>query len=339
MTSKDLRAVLTATASHLPSERLTNEMLAEAMPEFDAAKVESSTGVVSRRVAAAEEFTSDLAMQAARNLFDEDPSRREGIDFMILVTSTPDYLIPSTAAIVQDGLELPTSVGAVDVCLACSGYTYALTLASGLLESDRAKKVLILTADRYSPYVELGAAGVRALFGDAGTATIVEQAPAGSDLPGGRVGVCGYGTDGAGYRHLIAPTSACRGVVGAETTELAKPTLEMNGSQVFDFTLRVIPGFIRETLAANELALDEIDVFVFHQANAFMLNHLRRRLRIPEEKFVLYISDTGNTGASTIPLALDVASRDGRIQPGNRVLLVGFGTGFSWSSTVLEYGS
>ena len=200
-----------------------------------------------------------------------------------MVTVTPDYLIPSTGAIIQSRLELPTSVGAIDICLACSGYPYALNVAGGMLESRRASKVLLLTADRFSAYLEYGYQGVKALFGDAGTATLIERAEPDEEHPGGSIGACRYGTDGSGYRHLIAPTSACKGVAEVEETQFPKPTLEMNGSHVFDFTMRVVPGHIQDILDAGGLTLDEVDVFVFHQANLFMLNHLRRRLKIPEE--------------------------------------------------------
>lgn len=327
-------AVLTGLASYLPEERLTNEMLAEEFPDLDPKKIEVKTGIANRRRATDGVYTSDLAMLAANNLFALDPGHKEGIDFLILVTVSPDYLVPGTAALIQSGLELPSSVGAVDLQMACAGYTYALGMASAMIESGRASKILLITADRYTPYGDRGVQGVKSIFGDAATATLLERS---DNAKGGVVGASCYGTDGTGARNLIIPTSGMKGILGDETNDVGRPTLEMDGAEVFNFTLRVIPGHVQESLDASGVEIDDIDLFIFHQANAFMLNHLRRRMKIPEEKFVLFINDVGNTGASTIPLALESAMKDGRVQPGSRVLLVGFGTGYSWSSALVEY--
>jgi 3-oxoacyl-[acyl-carrier-protein] synthase-3 len=333
-----LRAALAAVASYLPEGRLTNEMLVEEFPDWTAEKIESKTGIRSRHVAAADEFTSDLAVKAAERLFAQPAVDRDEVDFIIMVTASPDYILPFTAGAVQAALGLPTSVGGIDIGLACSGYTYALAVAAGLVESGRARNVLLLTGDRYSAFTDEALPGSKTLFGDAATASLVSAVDSdGGGAHGlGLIGATRYGTDGSGGKNLVIPTSGLKGFVGSETTNASKPTLEMDGAQVFDFSLRVVPGFLRQFLADNQLGIEDIDLFVFHQANLFMLNHLRRRLRIPEERFAIHIADVGNTISSTIPLVLEHAREEGRIDPGKRALLLGFGAGYSWSVALLE---
>jgi 3-oxoacyl-[acyl-carrier-protein] synthase-3 len=255
-----------------------------------------------------------------------------------MVTASPDYILPFTAGAVQAALGLPTSVGGIDIGLACSGYTYALAVAAGLVESGRARNVLLLTGDRYSAFTDEALPGTKTLFGDGATASFIRAVdPDGGEPLGlGLIGATRYGTDGSGGKHLLVPTSGLKGFLGSETAAASKPTIEMDGAQVFDFSLRVIPGFLKQFLADSQLGIDDIDLFVFHQASLFMLNHLRRRLRIPEERFAVYIADLGNTISSTIPLALEDALRAGRVGPGKRALLIGFGAGFSWSLALLE---
>ena len=335
---KGKRAALTAIASHLPEERRTNEMLAEEFSDWTAEKLTEKTGIEARRISEPDQFTSDLAILAAERLFAQDPGHRDGIDFVLLVTVTPDYLSPGTSVLVQDKLGLPQSVGALDVLWGCAGYPYALTLGAGLIESGRARKVLILTADRLHTFVDEGEVGVKALMGDAATASLLESVEEGEDASRAiaLLGACSYGTDGSGAQQLWLPTSGLRGFTGDEVREVSKPTMEMDGAAVFHFTLRVIPKYIRESLDEAGLTMEDVDLFVFHQANRFMLDHLRRRLKIPEERFVYYLAESGNTACNTVPLALDHAIREGRVKPGGRVFLVAFGTGWSWSSMLLE---
>jgi 3-oxoacyl-[acyl-carrier-protein] synthase III len=341
MSRTGLRARLVAVASHVPEGKLTNAMLEREFPDWPAAKIEELTGIRSRNVAAPDEYTSDLAVSAAEKLFAErTDQRREDVDFLILVTVSPDYLMPFTAAIVQKRLGLSSNVGALDTTLACSGFVYGLVLAAGLLESGRAKKVLLLTADRFTTWTAAADRSVKALMGDAGTAALLEavdDAEASSPGKGGLVGPAEVGTDGVGAAHLRIPTSAVKGFTGAERTDRALPCFEMNGPEVFNFTLTRVSQHLKGFLKQHGLAVEDVSLFVFHQANLFMLNHLRKRLGIAEERFAVHIAEVGNTSASTIPLALDVALRAGRIAPGSRVVLVGFGVGYSWGSVLLEY--
>ena len=335
MTSLSSQAALTALATYLPDGQLTNEMLEREFPNWPASKILAKTGIASRHIAAPDEFASEMGAAAAKRIFAEDAQARDGIDFVIFVTVTPDYLVPCTASRVHDLLELPKTVGSIDLVQGCSGFPYGLSMASALVESGRARKVLLITATRLSTFTEEASHGTKTLFGDAAAACLVES----FDGQPGRavVRASSFGTDGSGGRDIIVPTSGVRGFAGVEASDTTKPIVEMNGPKVFEFALRVVPGHIREFLQQSELTTEDVDLFVFHQANEFMLEHLRRRLKIPKEKFAVRTSDVGNTVESSIPLALEPILRDRGIPAGGRVLLVAFGTGYSWASVLLEY--
>jgi 3-oxoacyl-[acyl-carrier-protein] synthase-3 len=207
-----------------------------------------------------------------------------------------------------------------------------------MIESGRCRKILFLTADRFTSCTETASSGVRTIFGDGATANLIEVVPDSAPATGGLIGASVVGTDGSGARKLITPTSGARGWVGAEKDD-GRPAFEMVGSDVFNFTLREIGPHILDFLGDQGLGVEDIDLFVFHQANLFMLEHLRRRLKISEEQFVVHIAEVGNTVSSTIPLALEECLAQGRVKPGAKVLLCGFGVGFSWGSVLLEYPS
>lgn len=341
MSGSGSQAVLSAIASYLPEGRLSNADLAERFPDCTADEIKKDTGIESRCVVADDEFTSDLAVKAAQKLFALDERRREGIDVLILVTVSPDYIIPCTAPLVQHALGLPQETAAFDISLGCSGYTYGLNQAAALIESGRARKVLLITADRMSAYGTHAGRDIQTLFGDAGTASLIEASPTDADeqsrVSGGVIGDGKFGTDGAGAIHLWSPTSGVRGFTGNQQRDVPAATLEMNGLEVFTFSLRVVGKHVTEFLAGQGLNIDDVDLFVFHQANLFMIEHLRRRLKIASERFVVRIAEVGNTVSSTIPLALGQALEQGKVKAGDRVLLVGFGVGYSWGSVLLRY--
>ncbi len=341
--------MLAALASYLPEGRLTNAELVDRFGQGDAAQISEDTGIDSRCIAADGEFTSDMAARAAEALFAQRPSYRELIDTLILVTVTPDFAMPATAPLVQHALGLGKDIAAYDISLGCSGYPYALHQVAALIESGRARKVLLITADRMTVYTSHAGQDIQTLFGDAATASLIVASDLGDpgehdgpDVPGGGAlgGVIGegrFGSDGSGADRLWVPTSGTRGFAGQLTREVPSPTLEMNGIDVFAFTLRVVGKHVQQFLESQGLAVDDIDLFVFHQANRFMIEHLRRRLKIDEERFAVHIAKVGNTVSSTIPLALEQALADGAVKAGQRVLLVGFGVGYSWGSVLLDY--
>lgn len=335
-----MAARISAVDYYLPEAVLTNEDLASDFPEWSVDKISSKTGIERRHISGPNEFSSDLAIAAARRLFASQGIAPESIDYLILCTQSPDYYLPSTSAIVQDALGIPTSAGATDITLGCSGYVYAMGLAKGLIETGQAARVLVLTADTYTKFINPADKTVRTIFGDGAAATLVTDD--GSD---DSITAMTYGTDGAGAKSLIVPSGGLRegaalqpkADVAARELEPSGYDLYMDGPDIFNFTLRVVPDTVVQILEKARLEQDDIDLFVFHQANAFMLEHLRKKLKVPAEKFVVSLAESGNTVSSTIPIALTNAEREGRLQRGMRVMLLGFGVGLSWGGLVTRW--
>ena len=334
-----MHARLTAIEYYLPEKILSTRDLSTEFPEWSVEKIDDKTGISQRHIARPEECASDLAVAAARKLFDSGACRPEEIDFVLLCTQSPDYFLPTTACLVQDRLGIPTTAGALDFNLGCSGFVYGLGLAEGLIASGQATRVLLLTAETYSKFLHPRDKSVRTLFGDAAAATLL----VGSEQP--YVGPFVYGTDGAGAPNLIVPAGGMRRARTAETaiaTEddsenvRSQDNLFMAGGEIFNFTLSAVPKSIHALLEKAQVSFEGIDLFVFHQANRFMLDHLRKRMKIPIEKFQVSMAHCGNTVSSTIPIALKEALREGRLKEGCTVMLVGFGVGYSWGATLLR---
>jgi 3-oxoacyl-[acyl-carrier-protein] synthase-3 len=326
-----MEAILRALEYHLPEQVLNNDQLAREFA-WPVGKIEAKTGIVERRLAAPGECASDLAVQAARRIFQSGVSPQD-VDYLLFCTQSPDYPLPTTACVLQHRLGIPARAGAVDFNLGCSGYVYGLSLAKGLIESGQVRNVLFLTGDTYSKYLDPQDRGVRTLFGDGASASwIVGQPAAGQAVPA--LGPVVFGTDGAGAENLIVRKGATRH--GERSTD-RDSYLVMRGGEIFAFTLRAVPEAVRRLLEQAGLALTDVDWFVFHQANKYMLDALRQKIGIPEEKFVIDMSDCGNTVSSTIPIALKRGVVAGKIRPGHRVMLVGFGVGYSWGALMLRW--
>ncbi|MET0322758.1 MAG: ketoacyl-ACP synthase III [Duganella sp.] len=331
-------ARIEAVAWHVPETVLTNDALALEFADWSAQKILDKTGIAERRVAAAGETAGDLALHAAENLFRDSGIDRAGIDFLILCTQAPDHLLPSTACVLQQRLGLSTSCGALDINLGCSGYVYALAMAQGLIEAGIRRRVLVLTADTYSKFINPRDRSVRTLFGDGAAATVVAHGAGKRSL-----GPFVLGTDGSGADNLIVPAGGLRLPRSAATAVAHEDAsgnwrsdddLFMDGAQIVQFTLGAVPRAMQDLLTAAGKTLDDIDHVIFHQANKFMLDALRRKCKIPEEKFVIELDTVGNTVSSTIPIAIARARQSGRIQPGDLALLLGFGVGYSWAGTL-----
>jgi len=325
-----LRASITAVEYHLPARMLTNEELEDCYPEWPAEKIKDKLGITLRPIAEDGECSSDLAVSAARKLFARGACEPSQIDFILFCTQTPDYLLPTSACLIQNRLGIPKSAGALDFNLGCSGYVYGLGLAKGLVETGQASNVLLLTGETYSKLMHPDDKATRTLFGDAGSATWVKAV----ESDGEQIGPFVYGTDGGGGDDLIvrqggmrnpgAPLSDCKGLC-------------MNGGEIFTFSVREVSKSMEALMVKADVTMDSIDLFVFHQANAYMLEFLRKKCRIPEEKFYTWYESTGNTVSNTIPIALHHAIKDGRIRQGNTVMLVGFGVGLSWGACVVRF--
>jgi 3-oxoacyl-[acyl-carrier-protein] synthase-3 len=338
------KASIAAVSSYLPERMLTNDQLAAEFPDWPAEKILEKTGIACRRVALDEECASDLGVRAAQRLFESGACRPEDIDFLLFCTQSPDYFLPATACLIQDRLGLRTSCGAIDFNQGCSGFVYGLSLAKSLIESGVSDRVLLITAETYSKFINPRDRSVRTIFGDAAAATLVAAVESDDDLVGPFV----FGTDGRGAENLIVTAGGLRkplSLVTAEEREdkggnwRSDENLYMNGPEIFNFTLNTVPAAAKALLSRAGYALDEVDHFVFHQANRFMLDRLRAKMSIPPEKFVIDMEDCGNTVSSTIPIALERMMASGHLCAGDRLMLIGFGVGYSWAGAMLRAGT
>jgi 3-oxoacyl-[acyl-carrier-protein] synthase-3 len=325
---------------YLPETTLTNDDLAALYPGWTAEKILAKTGVRQRHVCGAHECASDLAEKAALRLFADASIDPAQIDFVLLATQSPDYHLPTTACMLQNRLGIPTSAGALDINLGCSAYIYGLAMAKGVVVSKVAGNVLLVMAETYSKHIHPMDKSARTIFGDAAAATLINAGNA------DRIGSFVLGTDGSGAEHLIVPVGGARKPHRDETypdatdesgNTRSETNLFMDGPEIFNFTISTIPKLVRETLAKNNLTLDDVDLFVFHQANKYMLDFLRKKTGLPEHKFVIDLEDCGNTVSASIPIALRRASDKGILKSGDKVMLVGFGVGLSWGATVITW--
>ena len=335
------RAAIKAITSFLPAGKLTNEQLAEEFGDWHASKIFGKTGIAVRAVAAADECASDLGVVAAKHLFESGACSPSEIDFLLFCTQSPDYFLPTTACLIQDRLGLRTDCGAIDFNQGCSGYVYGLALAKSLVETGTAANVLLITADTYTKFVNPRDRSVRTLFGDGAAATLVGTIEAESELIGPFI----FGTDGRGAQEIIVPSGGLRRPATAETAVekedddgnwRCEQNLYMNGAEVFNFAMGTVPRALDQLLQKYGRGLDQIDYVIMHQANKFMLERLRGKLKIPAEKFWIGMEASGNTVSSTIPIALESARGQGRVRAGDRVALIGFGVGYSWAAAMIE---
>lgn len=323
-----MNAFIRAIEYHLPQATLTNQQLAAQYPHWQVEQITEKTGIHTRHIAAENELASDLAVAAVGKLFASGAAAPADIDFILFCTQSPDYPLPTTACMLQSRLGIPTSAGALDFNLGCSGFVYGLSLAKGLIETGQAGRLLLITAETYSKYLDPDDRTVRLLFSDAAAATLIE---AGESSEVG-VGPFVFGTDGTGAANLIVRKGALR----RGDSQEQPVDLHMNGPEIFAFTLNTIPKTVHRLLAAAGKSLADIDLFIFHQANAYMLEHLRKRLEIPVEKFFVGVRDIGNTVSASIPIAIKQAQQAGRLGSGQLAMLVGFGVGYSWSATLVR---
>ena len=324
-------AAITAIEYHLPDKILSNEELALEFPEWNVDTITAKTGIKSRRVSAQGELSSDLAYAAARKLFDSGVIASQDIDFLLFCTQSADYALPTSACLLQDRLGIPTTAGSLDFNLGCSGFVYGLGLCQGLIHSGQARNILLLTGETYTKFIFPQDKSVRTIFGDAGAATLVQKSATGA------IGPFVYGSDGRGGPNLVCHKGGLR---GNDTGAAAgRDALWMNGPEIFNFTLEVVPRTVRDLLERAEMKQDDVDLFVFHQANRYMMDHLRTKLKVPKEKFVVELEHVGNTVSSTIPIALREAARRGELRPGMRVMLVGFGVGYSWGAAMITWSN
>ncbi len=332
-----MKAYIKAISYYLPEICVTNEDLVKTFPEWSVDKVAKKVGVKVRHLANQDETAGDLAEKAARKLFSEYGIEKESIDFILLCTQSPDYRLPSTACILQHKLGIPTSSGAFDYNLGCSGCIYGMAVAKGLVSSGIAQNVLLLTAETYNKYIHPEDKSNLSIFGDGAAACLI------STDGFAEIGNFVLGTNGAGAENLILKTGGARipektlcNQEDAEGHILRDDYLYMNGGAIFNFTLETVPTMIDQLLKKNNLTVDDIDYFVFHQANKYMLDTIRTLCSLPKEKFYNDISYTGNTVSSTIFIALKECISNGILNNCKKIMTCGFGVGLSWGGCILS---
>ena len=314
---------IAGTGRYLPARVLTNEELARSVATSDE-WIRTRTGIRQRHIAAPEEATSDLALHASRAALAAAGIAPADIDVVIVATTTPDMVFPSTACILQAKLGAKGGA-AFDVQAVCSGFVYGLALADLMVSRGMARNALVVGAEIYSRILDWTDRGTCVLFGDGAGAVVVVP----SDAPG--ILTSHLHADGNYEKILCVPG----GVRNGET--FGTPFLHMDGGAVFKFAVKVLADVAEEALSATGKLAADIDWVIPHQANIRIMDATMKKLHLPHERLVVTVDHHGNTSAASIPLALDIAVRDGRIQRGQYVMLLGVGGGFTWGSVFLKW--
>ncbi len=314
---------ITGTGGYLPRKVLTNRDL-EAIVETSDEWIVARTGIRERHVAADGEFASDLALAACRSALEAAGRTPGDVDLVIVATSTPDMVFPSTACILQAKLGV-TRGAAFDLQAVCSGFIYALATADLYVRAGQFRCALVVGSEVFSRILDWKDRSTCVLFGDGAGAVVLEA----SNEPG--ILSSHLHADGRHAGILNTPGHVCGGAIQGD------PTLKMDGAAVFKLAVRVLEENAHEALAANKLAIGDIDAYIAHQANVRIISHVAKKLGIPEARCIVTVDRHANTSAASVPLALDVAVRDGRVRPGDTVLLQGVGGGFTWGSVLLRY--
>jgi 3-oxoacyl-[acyl-carrier-protein] synthase-3 len=332
-----MKAFIKAIEYYLPETIVTNEDLERDFPEWTVGKITDKIGIKKRHIALANETAADLAAMAAQKLFAQGVDK-ESIDYLLFCTQSPDYYLPASACILQERLGLSNKIGALDFNQGCSGFIYELSLAKGLLAAGVAKNVLLLIGETYSKRLHPKDKGNRSIFGDAASATLIATEGF------AEIREFCLGTDGSGAENLIVKTGGARLPEQTHTVKfdennnpVSPDYIYMDGGEIFSFTLRAVPALVEKTIAKNNINKDAIDLYIFHQANKYMLDFLRKKIMIDNNKFYLCLSEVGNTVSSTIPIAMFEALKDGTLNKRMKVLLAGFGVGYSWGGCVLRF--
>ena len=321
---------ITGIATCVPSRIFNNETDCSAFSKDDVRKVVGMAGVSSRRISGDLICSSDLCVAAADTLLNELGWERDSIDALIMVTQSPDYLLPSTCCIVHDRLKLSTRCASFDVGLGCSGYPYGLWLASMML-SGGFKRVLLCHGETPSRFAEDSDRSVALLFGDVGSATALET----FDPASNSNWFFSLNTDGSGYKNMIIEAGGFR---NRFSEDRKKNHLYMNGANIFSFTIQRVPSLVEETLRFSDHRLEDIDYFIFHQSNRFIMKHLAKKMGLPDEKIPMTLHEFGNTGGASIPLTITKGNLERSYKQSLTLMLLGYGVGYSWGSALVDLG-
>ncbi|MDR1958967.1 MAG: ketoacyl-ACP synthase III [Planctomycetaceae bacterium] len=328
---------------YLPEHRLSNEELSLIYNGWTAEKMIRKLGIRSRAICGHEETAVDMGEKAVRKLFDRRLCTPEEIDFLVFCTQSPDYLLPTSACLLQNRLGIPTTSGALDFNLGCSGYIYGLAVCRGLIETGAAQNVLLVTSETYSRYINPKDRVSRPLFGDGASVTLIRGVETEDAEP--LIGPFVFGTDGSGAKMLIVPAGGHRIPCSAETAVektdnrgnvRSQNQLYMHGQGIFAFAIERIPPLVNDILQKSGKTRDDIDCYIFHQANKYMLDRLQELCSLAGRKYFNDILDKGNTVSSSVPIAMVDASNQGLLCPDDTAMLVGFGVGLSWGAALVK---
>lgn len=325
---KTTGARIAAVCTCVPTKRFDNLTDTSAFTEEEIRKVTGMAGVSSRHVAGETLCSSDLCIAAAQRLLERLNWPANSIDAVIMVTQTPDYFLPSTACVVHHRLKLSDHCAAFDVGLGCSGYPYGMWLAAMMLQGGGVRRVLLLHGETPTRFSDQSDRSVSLLFGDAGSATALEATNS-----AGPTWHYALHSDGSGCNSMIVESGGFRDRFGLDAR---KHCVSMNGALIFNFTIKRVPALIDETLMAAALAPDDIDYFIFHQSNQFIMKHLCVKQSLPSEKVPIILRNFGNTGGASIPLALTHGNLARPKDRPLRLMLLGYGVGLSWGSALVD---
>lgn len=315
-------------AVHLPAKVETNADLQQLFPSWNMDEIFDKTGIGARHIAADDETAADLGVAAAQKLFAQQQIDPASIDFLLFCTQTPDYLLPTTACVMQQRLGLRTTVGALDFNLGCSGYVYGLSLADGLIRTGAVRRVLLVTAETYSKHIHAEDRSLRTIFGDGAAATLIDAASEPT------LSAFQFGTDGSGADTLLCVRGGARKAeqaVKPRHRHRWKSDLYMDGPSLISFTVGAVPQLVDDILRAAGARREDVDLFLLHQATRKMLDQLRERLALTPERMPVELERMGNTVSSTLPILIERLRRTGELRAGMRSLLIGFGVGWSWA--------
>lgn len=336
-----MKAQIKHISYHLPKTIFSNEDYFKLFPdpisnEENLLKI----GTESRHIIQTNQTASDIAVEAAKALFIEHDIRPQDIDFLLFCAQEFDYYTPTSACIIHERLNLPEQCGALDFNLGCSGYVYGLSLAKGLIEGVGLKNVLLLTSSTLTKTFHEKDKSSRFLFGDGASATLITA----SETSNG-IGEFIFGTDGKGANKIIIKDGGARNKITENsykeiTDDYGNITTDacfyMNGISIFIFGLNIVPKLVNDILQKEQKTISDIDLFIFHQANLFLIDKIANKLQIPSEKVFNFMKNTGNTVSSSIPIALSEAIKSGNAKKGDTILLAGFGVGLSWAATIIK---
>lgn len=325
-----MKAYITKLATYLPTQIVENEIN----------RLSKKTGILRRHIAAKNETAGDMAVCAAQSFFEQGIDI-DSVDFLLLCTQSPDYILPATSSLIHQRLQLKTHCGTLDYNHGCSGYVYGLYLAKGLIESNLAKRVLLLTSETYSKHIHPEDNTVLPLFGDAATATLIDAIDTNKEGISGLV----LGTDGRGAEDLMIPVGGTRypyretpivETVDKYNNKRTNYHLYMNGSAISEFVLNVVPPMLDTIFAKVNITKQDVDYFVFHQANKFILQYLQQKCCLQDAPYWNDVEEYGNTVSSSIPIALYDLVAQNNVNSLERVCIAGFGVGLSWAGGMVD---